>query len=75
LNGYEFSVEVDFLEKNPLGGCGSGLHRSRKCHSLDTRASETTALRLPGGVVSHIRISSIIGGMIMRPMRGAGKQA
>jgi hypothetical protein len=69
------SVEVDFLEKNPLGDCGSGLHRSRKCYSLDKRASETAASRLRGGVVSDIRISSMIGGMIMRPMRGAGKQA
>jgi hypothetical protein len=42
---------------------------------LDKRASETTASRLQGGVVSDIRISSMIGGMIMRPMRGAGKQA
>jgi hypothetical protein len=27
------SVEVDFLEENPLGGCGFGLHRTRKCYS------------------------------------------
>jgi hypothetical protein len=42
--------------------------------SLDMRATQTPS-RLQGGVVSDIRISSIIGGTIMRPMRGAGKQA
>jgi hypothetical protein len=28
------SVEVDFLEENPLSGCGFGLNRSRKCYRV-----------------------------------------
>src|SRR5450755_4767360 len=38
------SAEVDFLEENPPGGCGFGLHRSRKCYNRLFRSRCTTEI-------------------------------